>query len=110
MRRILCRSSFGLLLVSVVACNELDIERQTPPRGSVGEEMYGVLCDRLAAGALREDMTGESFRGVCHKVEGKFANEVDESKLPTLADDAVNEKGESVSVAKQRADRDRAFA
>lgn len=110
MRRVLCRSSFGLLVLSVVACSELDIERQVPERGSVGEEMYGVLCDRLAAGALREDMTGESFRGVCHKVDGKFANEVDESKLPKLADDAVNEKGEAVSVAKQRADRDRAFA
>lgn len=98
------------MLVSVVACTELDIERQTPPRGTVGEEMYGVLCDRLAAGALREDMTGESFHGVCHKVDGKFADEVDESKLPALSPDAVNEKGESVSVEKQRADRDRSFA
>src|SRR5690606_27189545 len=55
-------------LVSVApGCHELDTERALPKRGSVGQEMYGVLCDRLAAQALREDLSGASFRDVCHE-------------------------------------------
>lgn len=92
------------------ACaEEFDTTRQTTERGTVGEEMYGVLCDRLAAQALREDLTGASFRNVCHKAggakTGKFADKVDESLLPPITASAEDEQGRPVSVDKQRKDR-----
>jgi len=86
---------------------EFDTSRAKTTRGTVGEEMFGVICDRVAAQALREDLTGDSFRSVCHKPKnGAFADKVDESKLPTLDPSAKNEKGAFVSVADQRKNRD----
>jgi len=91
------------------ACEEFDTTRQTAERGTVGEEMYGVLCDRVAAQAIREDLTGASFRGVCHKVgsgkTGKYEDKVDESLLPAIDPEAVDEKDRPVSVDKQKKDR-----
>lgn len=97
-------------IAAVPGCAEFDTQRTPPKRGSVGEEVYGVLCDRLAAQALREDLSGESFRAVCHRpVGGDFADTVDASKLPALRATAVDERGHPVSLAKQRADRDEAI-
>lgn len=105
----------GLAALSVLtpACApELDTERDLPPRGTVGEEMYGVICDRVGAQALREDLTGESFRAICHKrggAKGQYEDKVDTSLLPAISSDAVDENGKSVSLDKQRADRSKAI-
>ncbi len=102
----------GLSLLSVLApgCHEFDTSRETPKRGSVGQEMFGVICDRVAAQALREDLTGESFRSVCHKPAGRdWADAVEESKLPPITAGLVDEKDRPVSVEKQRADRKKAI-
>lgn len=111
-----CVSLLGLvgltsLTVFTQGCaHEFDTDRQLPKRGSVGEEIYGVLCDRVGAQALREDLSGASFKNVCHRNQaGDFADTVDESKLPSLDPNAVNEKGEPVSIEKQREDRKRAI-
>ncbi|MDB4933393.1 MAG: hypothetical protein JWP87_365 [Labilithrix sp.] len=100
----------GLVALSALApacAPELDTSRPLPKRGSVGEEMFGVICDRVGAQALREDLTGDSFRGVCHKPPGgEFADTVDVSKLPALDPSAANEKGELVSVEQQKKNRD----
>jgi hypothetical protein len=100
----------GLVVLSALtpACApELDTERVTIARGTVGEEMFGVICDRVGAQALREDLTGDSFRAVCHKPKGgQFEDKVDLARLPALDPNAVNEKGAAVSVAKQRETRD----
>ncbi len=75
----------GSLVVGALACNDFDTKRSPPPRGTVGEEVFGVLCDRIGAQSLREDMTGASFRDVCHKKgDGSYADQVDESKLPSV--------------------------
>lgn len=92
------------------ACNEFDTERTPPPRGSLGTEMYGILCDRVAAQALREDLTGASFRDVCHKNNGKFANEVDQTKLPALDPNGKDVEGKPVPLEKQKAAREYAIA
>lgn len=100
----------GLVALSAFApacAPELDTSRPTAARGSVGEEMYGVICDRVGAQALREDLTGDSFRGVCHRPKGgEFADKVDLAKLPSLDPSAKNEKGEPVAVDKQQENRD----
>lgn len=102
----------GLVVLSVLgpACQKFDTERALPARGSVGREMYGVICDRVAAQALREDLSGASFRSVCHAPEGTdFAASVDESKLPAIREGLRDESGAPVGVEKQRADRDKAI-
>jgi hypothetical protein len=100
----------GLVTLSALApacAPDLDTSRATPARGSVGEEMFGVICDRVAAQALREDLSGDSFRPVCHKSKTtEFADKVDVSKLAAIDPNAKNEKGELVSVDQQQKNRD----
>lgn len=101
----------GLSLLASVApaCADFDTTRNSPKRGTVGEEMFGVICDRVGAQALREDLTGASFQNICHKPatkNGKYADEVDANKLPPIDQEGVNEKGERVSVDAQRKARD----
>jgi hypothetical protein len=102
----------GLAALSILTpgcAHEFDTERPQVKRGSVGEEIYGVLCDRVGAQALREDMTGASFKNVCHKpVGGEFADKVDQSKLPSIDPQAVDESDNLVSTEKQKKDREKA--
>ena len=107
------RNRLGLLgigTLAVSACADIDTSRALPQRGTIGEEVYGIFCDRIAADQLREDMTGASFRNVCHKVNGTFADKVDESLLPAPTSDAVDAKGAPVTVEKQQQDRARSLA
>jgi hypothetical protein len=118
-RRRVLRSPTGLLpwlgfagvVLLAPACHELDTTRTPAPRGTVGEEMYGVLCDRVGAQALREDLTGASFRDLCHKpLKGDYADKVDQAKLPPLVQGATGLDGKPVSMEKQREARARAIA
>lgn len=112
-RRVTFLGLIGLstLIAGAPACHEFDTSRELPPRASVGQEMYGVLCDRVAAQALREDLTGASFRDLCHQPQGgEFADTVDRDKLPPLTIGAHDVQGNEVSVEKQKADRDRSVA
>lgn len=88
----------------------LDTTRQIPKRGTVGQEMYTVLCDRVAAQALREDLTGGSFRDVCHaNATGEFEDKVDTAKLPPLDPTGKNVEGKVVDIETQRDVRERAI-
>jgi hypothetical protein len=99
----------ALATLAPACAPDLDTSRATPQRGSVGEEMFGVICDRVSAQALREDLTGESFRSVCHKSRAtQFSDKVDVTKLPAVDASAKNEKGEPVSVDQQQKNRDAA--
>ncbi|CAN5753544.1 hypothetical protein BH09MYX1_BH09MYX1_20450 [soil metagenome] len=102
-------SLLGLGVLAVSACADIDTSRALPQRGTIGEEVYGTFCDRLAAEQLREDLTGASFRGVCHKVNGSFSDKVDETLLPPATTDAVDERGNPVSIEKQQQDRARSL-
>jgi hypothetical protein len=95
----------GALVLGALACNDFDTNRTPPVRGSVGTEVYGVLCDRVGAQALREDLTGASFRDLCHKNNGKFGDRVDTAKLPALVPDGKDVNGNPVSLEKQKASR-----
>src|SRR5690606_2441156 len=87
--------------------DEFDTSRATPPRGSLGREMYTLLCDRVGAQALREDITGASFHDVCHAdASGSFESDtVDVSKLPPLDPDARDVDGKPVSLEQQEKNR-----
>ena len=95
----------------LAACsNDFDTTHVPPVRGSIGEEVYGIFCDRVSGQSLREDLNGASFHAVCHKVGGSYADSVDEARLPPLTADAVDVNGKPVSVEKQKSDREHALA
>jgi hypothetical protein len=59
--------------------------------------MYAVVCDRVGAQALREDVTGASFHAVCHPdATGAFQDKVDQSKLVALDPNATDADGKPV--------------
>jgi len=48
------RNRLGLLgigTLAVSACADIDTSRTIPQRGTIGEEVYGIFCDRIAADA-----------------------------------------------------------
>ena len=96
----------------VASCaGDFDTSRQTPPRGTLGREMYTLVCDRVGAQALREDVSGASFHSVCHAdAAGAFADRVDESKLPALDPAARSVDGKPVPIEQQRKNRDHRIA
>lgn len=104
----------GIVVCGAIApacTEEFDTTRVSVKLGTVGEEVFGAFCDRMAADALREDLTGASFRNVCHRSgDGTFADRVDHTKLPALREDAKNIDGEAVSAEAQTLNRDKALA
>ncbi|HEY8042070.1 MAG TPA: hypothetical protein VIF15_19840, partial [Polyangiaceae bacterium] len=97
----------GLIGGFGAACsNDFDTSRTLPPRGTLGEELFGVMCDRVGAQSLHEDLTGASFQGVCHRrTDGTFADTVDQTRLPAMVDGQPDIDGTPVPMAKQQQDR-----
>ncbi len=95
------------VLALVGACNpDFDTTRQVPPRGTVGRELYSLVCDRVGAQSLREDVTGSSFHAICHPdANGDYATTVDTTRLVALDEKAVDESGAIVPMEKQEKDR-----
>lgn len=106
--RLVVRSGAALALALATAaagCADFDTTRVTPTRGTLGREMFTMVCDRVGAQALREDVAGLSYHAVCHPdAEGAFADRVDRAQLPPL-EDAVDEAGAPVPIARQEANR-----
>ncbi len=93
------------LLVPAVALScapTFDTSRTLPARGTLGEELFGVVCDRVGAQSLHEDLTGASYYNICHR---PFVDKVDQSQLPALVDGQPNLSGQPVPLAQQQADR-----
>ena len=101
----------GAVVAASACAPDLDTTRSPPPRGTVGEEIYGVFCDRVGAQALREDLTGASFNGLCHKAaDGTWATDVDQSKLPGPDPSALDTNNNPVSIDQQMQNRAHAVA
>jgi len=99
-------SSLGVCAVTSACASDFDTSRQIPARGSVGRELYSLVCDRVGAQALREDVTGFSFRNLCHQdAQGHYASKVDESKLVPLKEGARDVQGNVVSMEQQQKNR-----
>jgi hypothetical protein len=100
----------ALVLAAVsatVGCSDFTTARSTPPRGSLGTGLYAMICDRVGAQALPEDVTGDSYAGVCHPdpTTGQYAAQVDVSLLPALDPNALDKDGNQVPLAVQQANR-----
>ncbi len=89
---------------------DFDTVRVTGTRGSLGREMYTMVCDRVGAQALREDVAGISYHAVCHADDGgMFVDRVDRAKLPDIGE-AVDVDGKPVTIEQQVENRDHRIA
>jgi hypothetical protein len=92
-----------LVPTAIISCsNSFDTSRTLPPRGTLGAELFGVMCDRVGAQSLHEDLTGASYYSICH---APFTDTVDTSQLPAPAAGQVNTAGQPVPLAQVEADR-----
>lgn len=121
MQRRNASASFVMLVLAStigasVSCHEeIDTTRAKRFEATFGDDLYGVLCDRLGASSLQEDMTGDSYDGICHyDAEGKYEDKVDVKQLPRTKGGRSDE-ARRLSVAKmeklaaRRAELVRAF-
>src|SRR5216684_1059822 len=101
MRRVKPRRRSGKLcsLMAILAfawaCGDISTRRDPPQRPSLGEMLYGVFCDRLGAQSLHEDLSGSSYRQLCHRQDSLFADTVDSNFLPP-AQGGVDGNGQPV--------------
>jgi hypothetical protein len=99
------------LLLCAACGSDFDTTREPLPHSTLGEAFFGVICDRMGAQSLAEDLSGASFRRVCHRdAEGRFAERVDLAALPPPDTDMVDASGQPVSIARQEARRAEAVA
>jgi hypothetical protein len=95
-------------LAGLGCADEFDTTRRIPQRGSLGRELYTLACDRVGAQSLPEDVTGASYRGICHPdAKGAYASAVDDSILVALDPEAKARDGQRVPLAEQ--ERRRAY-
>ncbi len=98
--------ALGLTATIVFAqggCNEIDTTREAGPRATLGDDMYGAMCDRLGAAVLSEDLVGASYHGICHyDASGAYGDGVDEGILPAPPD-AKSQAARALSIAKMQA-------
>jgi hypothetical protein len=90
-------SLLGCVLFATACGEGLDTTRAPAARGTLGEELFGVLCDRLGAQTLSEDLSGASFRRICHKgPDGSYADRLAVQHLPSTDDTS----GRALAVAR----------
>jgi hypothetical protein len=98
-------------LLAATACGQdFDTTRNVPSRGTLGAELYGVVCDRMGAQSLHEDLSGASYHAICHgengdSVFGPGSFHVDQTALPAVSGDLPNVNGGVIPVSQQKADR-----
>jgi len=98
------RAAVALAAVGTVAsCHTIDTTRQAPREATLGDDVYGVFCDRIGASVLSEDLSGASYEALCHyDAEGKYGDKVDIAALP-MPNDARANTARELSLAKMDA-------
>jgi PAS domain-containing protein len=87
-------------VVLAPSCHSIDAERKAPPRATLGDDIYGAVCDRLGAGVLTEDLAGASYQRICHfDEEGRYGDTVDVSALPAVKGEKAK-RARALAVAK----------
>jgi hypothetical protein len=96
----------GLLGVAAIACgscNSFDSTRVPEPEGTLGDDIYGLFCDRVGASSLPEDLSGASFHDVCHfDASGRYGQTVDLTVLPPPSSSQAK-AARQLSIAKMNA-------
>src|SRR5207253_2549719 len=101
-----------LLTLSLApACAKDSETPRAPTKGTLGESLYGVICDRVGAQALPEDLEGASFRAICHRGgDGTFADDVNRAALATAGLSPKDARGVPIPEAARTARRSHAIA
>jgi hypothetical protein len=87
-------------VVAAASCNSLDTTRVAAKKATLGDDIYGIFCDRVGASAIPEDLGGASYNAVCHYDDaGKYGDKVDQSVLPP-PQTAAQQRARKLSVAK----------
>ncbi len=98
-------SGWLLAACALVSCEHgIDTRRVAPRSATLGDDIYGALCDRLGAAALAEDLTGASYHDVCHfdPATLRYGDEVDVQLLPPVEGEAAT-RARALGVAKMHA-------
>jgi hypothetical protein len=82
---------------------------------TLGADLFGVVCDRMGGQSLHEDLSGASFRVLCHGDTGvgDFGDDsfkIDTSQLPPINGPRPTIDGGIASVDQQNSDRDYGIA
>ncbi|MCU0694158.1 MAG: hypothetical protein MUF54_22425, partial [Polyangiaceae bacterium] len=99
----------ALAALAAGACSgNFDTTRERRPledHATLGQEMYGALCDRVGASSLAEDLDGESYHALCHPDgEGRYSSAVDSSLLPPIREgNLVAAMARNLGIAKMEA-------
>jgi len=108
-RRVTAASVLAITSLAAAAgcASDFGTSRSPEPVSSLGHELYTMICDRVGAQSLREDVTGSSYHSICHPdpTTGAYASSVDQSLLPPLDPNAVDVDGNPVSLAVQQTNR-----
>lgn len=76
----------ALLVAGASLSCATDFDASRPSSGqknTLGEEIYTAFCDRVGASSLTEDLSGASYRSICHKeAKGWVGTTVNEKLLP----------------------------
>ncbi len=90
----------GAAISAATSCNSFDSTRQAGPTATLGDDIYGVFCDRLGASSFAEDLSGASYSSICHfDAAGHYGSTVDTTQLPVPTTPAEIE-ARRLSVAK----------
>ncbi len=98
------------LLAATACSNDFDATRNPPARGTLGADLFGVVCDRMGGQSLHEDLSGASYRAICHGengdgIFGANSLRVDQTALPPIAGNLPNVDGGVVPESQEQADR-----
>lgn len=101
-----CAFALSVAAAATACAADFDTTRVVPKRGSLGRELYSLVCDRVGTQALREDVTASSYHDMCHpRADGSYADKVDTSLLVPLDPNAVDVDGKTVPLAEQQKHR-----
>jgi len=89
----------GVTMLAAGSCNGFDTTRQGT-NATLGDDIYGVMCDRVGASSIVEDPSGASYNAICHfDSTGAYGNKVDVTVLPAPSTPAET-AARALSVAK----------
>src|SRR5258708_31587286 len=76
----------AVILGAVVggACNpDFSTDRAATPASTLGDDMYSIMCDRVAASEHPEDLEARYSQRVCHiDANGAYADDYDQIDMP----------------------------
>lgn len=80
-------SAFFALIVGACgagACNpDFNASRPTPPPSTLGDDVFSIMCDRVAASEHPEDLEARYSHAVCHiAADGTYADDYDQIDMP----------------------------